>query len=225
MEGDPEVRTNLDRGLAEEGFEVSSVGDGESGLKLAAEADVDLLLVDMNLPKMRGVEVLQRIREIKPRLPIFALGSLDETGPVVLGLDAGADDYVTKSISPRRLAALVRARLRRNDEDGSISVGPITLDLAAHKVSADGRECQLSAREVALLATLMRHEGQAVSKDELLRSVWNVDFDPGTNVVSVYIGALRKKIGPDLIQTVRGRGYRFQPPSSRSDLDSGNCWD
>lgn len=217
IEGDPDVRASIEQGLSDEGFTVSSVGDGEAGLKLVDRSEVDLLMLDLTLPKIGGIEVLRRVRELKPRLPIFALSNLDETGPMVIGLESGADEYITKPVSVPRLAALVRARLRRGAEEGSLSIGPLTLDLAAHRAAIGGRDVDLSAREVSLLATFMRHEGEVLSKKELLKTVWNVEFDPGSNVVSVYVRSLRKKIGRSLIQTVRGSGYRLRVPPARAE--------
>lgn len=215
IESDPDVRASIERGLSDEGFSVSAVADGESGLELVDRSDADLLLLDLTLPRAVGFDVLRRVRELKPRLPIFAMSNLDETGPMVIGLESGADEYITKPVSVARLAALVRARLRRGTEEGSLSVGPISLDLAAHKAVVSGREVDLSAREVSLLATFMRHEGKVLSKDDLLKTVWEVEFDPGSNVVSVYVRSLRKKIGRDLIQTVRGSGYTLRVPPAR----------
>lgn len=217
VESDPDVRASIERGLTDEGFSVSAVADGESGLELVDRSDADLLLLDLTLPRAAGFDVLRRVRELKPRLPIFALSNLDETGPMVIGLESGADEYITKPVSVARLAALVRARLRRGAQEGSLSIGPISLDLAAHKAVVNGREVDLSAREVSLLATFMRHEGDVLSKEDLLKTVWEVEFDPGSNVVSVYVRSLRKKIGRDLIQTVRGSGYRLRVPPVREE--------
>ena len=146
IESDPEIRASIETGLTDEGFSVSAAGDGDSGLELVDRSDTDLLLLDLALPRAAGFDVLRRVRELKPRLPIFAMSNLDETGPMVIGLESGADEYITKPVSVVRLAALVRARLRRGTEEGSLSVGPISLDLAAHKAVVSGREVDLSAR-------------------------------------------------------------------------------
>ncbi|MDQ3962956.1 MAG: response regulator transcription factor [Actinomycetota bacterium] len=216
FEGDAQARAFIERGLSEEGFTVSAVGDGESGLKLLGENEFDIVLLDMTVPTI-GIATLRGIREAEPRLPIFALSNLDETGPMVVGLESGADEYITKPVSTRRLTALIRARLRRSEDEGSLSIGPLILDLAAHTVQVDGREVNLSSREVNLLAVLMRHRGEPLSRDELLKTVWKLDFDPGSNVVSVYVRSLRKKIGTDFIQTIPGQGYVLTASQDRAD--------
>jgi DNA-binding response OmpR family regulator len=220
IEANPEVCNELARGLSEHHFQVSSAGDGNEGLRLVNELDVDLLLLDMNLPGSKGVQVLRAVRAAKPRLPIFALSALDDTGSLVIGLDAGADEYVTKPASVGKLAARINARLRQTNEDEPLSSGALTLDLAAHRVVLDGQNVELSARELGLLATFMRHEGEVISRRELLEAVWDIDFDPGSNVVQVYVRSLRKKLGADAIETVRGRGYRFVAPHAAVPKDA-----
>jgi DNA-binding response OmpR family regulator len=213
IEDDARIRDIVERGLGARGFVVSSAPDGESGTDLARKLDVDLILLDLILPGASGLEVLEEIRDAKPRLPVIALTALDDTGSKVGGLEAGADDYVTKPFSVEELAARIRARLRWTDEEGGVlKSGPLTLDLAAHRAVLDGREVPLSARELELLAAFMRHPGQVLSRGQLLRLVWNLEFDPGSNVVEVYVGALRRKLGTELIETVRGTGYRFRVP-------------
>jgi DNA-binding response OmpR family regulator len=143
---------------------------------------------------------------------VIAVTALDDTGSRVSGLDAGADDYITKPFSVDELAARIRARLRwAEDQGGVLKAGPLTLDLASHRAVLNGREVALSARELELLATFMRHPGQVLSRAQLLDHVWGLDFDPGSNVVDVYVAALRRKIGSGTIETVRGSGYRFVP--------------
>ena len=210
IEDDARIRDIVERGLGARGFVVSSAAEGEAGAELARKLDVDLVLLDLVLPGTHGLEVLEEIRSAKPRLPVIALTALDDTGSKIGGLEAGADDYVTKPFSVEELAARIRARLRWTDEDGGVlKSGPLTLDLAAHRAVLDGREVALSARELELLAAFMRHPGQVLSRGQLLRLVWNLEFDPGSNVVEVYVGALRRKIGTEFIETVRGTGYRF----------------
>ena len=213
IEDDARIRDIVERGLGARGFVVSSAPDGESGTDLARKLDVDLVLLDLILPGASGLEILEEIRAAKPRLPVIALTALDDTGSKIGGLEAGADDYVTKPFSVEELAARVRARLRWTDEEGGVlKSGPLTLDLAAHRAVLDGQEVPLSARELELLAAFMRHPGQVLSRGQLLRLVWNLEFDPGSNVVEVYVGALRRKLGTELIETVRGTGYRFKVP-------------
>jgi DNA-binding response OmpR family regulator len=213
IEDDSRIRDIVERGLGARGFVVSSAPDGETGTDLARKLDVDLVLLDLVLPGVQGLEVLEEIRSAKPRLPVIALTALDDTGSKIGGLEAGADDYVTKPFSVEELAARIRARLRWTEEDGGVlKSGPLTLDLAAHRAVLDGREVALSARELELLAAFMRHPGQVLSRGQLLRLVWNLEFDPGSNVVEVYVGALRRKLGQGFIETVRGMGYRFTVP-------------
>jgi DNA-binding response OmpR family regulator len=212
IEDDARIREIVERGLGARGFVVSSAPDGTAGLDLARKLDVDLVLLDLLLPGRQGLDVLEDIRAAKPRLPVIAVTALDDTGSRVSGLDAGADDYITKPFSVDELAARIRARLRwAEDQGGVLKAGPLTLDLASHRAVLDGREVALSARELELLATFMRHPGQVLSRAQLLDHVWGLDFDPGSNVVDVYVAALRRKIGSSSIETVRGSGYRFVP--------------
>ncbi|HEX5949190.1 MAG TPA: response regulator transcription factor [Actinomycetota bacterium] len=212
IEDDPRIREIVERGLGARGFVVSSAPDGEAGIDLARKLDVDLVLLDLVLPGRDGLDVLEDIRQAKPRVPVIAVTALDSTGSKVGGLDAGADDYVTKPFSVDELAARIRARLRWTEADGGVlKAGPLTLDLAAHRAVLDGGEVPLSARELELLAAFMRHPGQVLSRGQLLTLVWDLDFDPGSNVVEVYVAALRRKLGHDLLETVRGSGYRFVP--------------
>jgi DNA-binding response OmpR family regulator len=217
IEDDPRVREIVERGLGDRGFTFSSAPDGASGLDLVAELDVDLLLLDLILPDMDGLEILERVRAVKPELPVVALTALDDMGSKVGGLDAGADDYITKPFSIEELAARVRARLRRHEDGGPLKAGPLTLDLAAHRVLLADHEVPLSARELGLLSTFMQQPGEVLSRDDLLLKVWGLDFDPGSNVVDVYVRSLRRKIGSGFIETVRGAGYTFSPPSEQSE--------
>jgi DNA-binding response OmpR family regulator len=217
IEDDPRIREVVERGLGARGFVVSSAPDGAAGVDLARKLDVDMVLLDLMLPGRGGLEVLEEIRQARPRVPVIAVTALDDTGSKVGGLDAGADDYVTKPFSVDELAARIRARLRWTEGDGGVlKAGPLTLDLAAHRAVLDGREVALSARELELLAAFMRHPGQVLSRGQLLRLVWDLDFDPGSNVVEVYVAAVRRKIGHGFIETVRGSGYRFVTPGATS---------
>lgn len=213
VEDDSRIRSIVEQGLQARGFLVSSAEDGEAGLELVRSLDVELVLLDIILPGIGGLEVLAQIRILKPRLPVILLTALDDSSSKVGGLDAGADDYMTKPFSVEELAARIRARLRGVTEEGStLHAGPLSLDLAAHRAKLGNREVLLSARELTLLATLLRRQGEVLSRRKLLQLVWKVDFDPGSNVVEVYVAALRRKIGPDFIETVRGLGYRFVVP-------------
>lgn len=213
IEDDARIRDIVEQGLGARGFVVTSASDAESGIDLAEKLDVALILLDLVLPGRQGLDALGTLKSLKPDVPVIALTALDDTGSKVGGLDAGVDDYVTKPFSVEELAARIRARLRdRDDGEGVMKAGGLTVDLAAHRAVLEGREVALSARELSLLAAFMRHRGQVLSRDQLLRLVWDMDFDPGSNVVEVFVAALRRKLGADVIETVRGTGYRFVGP-------------
>jgi len=212
IEDDARIREIVERGLGSRGFVVTSAEDGPAGLDLAQKLEVDVVLLDLMLPGLSGLEVLEGIRLAKPRLPVVALTALDDTRSKVAGLDAGADDYITKPFSLEELTARVRARLRSRDDAGALKAGPLTVDPVSHRAVLNGREVPLSARELALLAAFIRHNGQVLSRSQLLDMVWDLNFDPGSNVVEVYVAALRRKIGAGWIDTVRGMGYRFSAP-------------
>jgi DNA-binding response OmpR family regulator len=213
IEDDLRIRDIVERGLDARGFTVTSAPEGSTGLELLRRIDVDLVLLDLKLPGLPGIEVLEGIRATKSRLPVIVLTALDDVGSKVGGLEAGADDYLTKPFSIEELVARIRARLRWRDENGGVlRAGPLVLDLVGHRATLQGREVALSAREIGLLAVFLRHQGHVLSRGQILRQVWQLDFDPGSNVVDVYVAALRRKIGPEFIQTVRGLGYRFTLP-------------
>lgn len=221
IEDDARIRDIVERGLGPRGFVVSTASDGKGGVDLVRKLDIDLVLLDLVLPDRGGLEILEEIHLAKPRVPVIALTALDDTSSKVGGLDAGVDDYVTKPFSIEELAARIRARLRWTDSDeGVLKSGGLTVDLAAHRVVHEGREIKLSAREIALLATFMRHPGQVLSRGQLLERVWSIDFDPGSNVVEVFVAALRRKLGSEFIETVRGLGYRFMVPDAAPAEDS-----
>lgn len=213
IEDDPRIRDIVEEGLGARGFVVTSAPDAEAGVELAGKLDVALILLDLVLPGRQGLDALGSLKALKPDVPVIALTALDDTGSKVGGLDAGVDDYVTKPFSVEELAARIRARLRdRDDGEGVMKTGSLTVDLAAHRAVLEGREVALSARELSLLAAFMRHRGQVLSRDQLLRLVWEMDFDPGSNVVEVFVASLRRKLGAEIIETVRGTGYRFVGP-------------
>jgi two-component system copper resistance phosphate regulon response regulator CusR len=199
------------RGLEAEGLEVDTAGGGEEGLRLARSRGYDLVILDLVMPDIDGLSVLQQILERKPSQPVLVLSALSDTASKVRSLELGAEDYLSKPFSLEELLARVRARLRtaaRADQT-KLAVGPTTLDLIRHQVD-DGRgPVPLADREFLLLQELMRHAGRSVSKERLLSSVWGYHFDPGSNVVDVYVRRLRAKLGPDAITTIRGVGYRF----------------
>jgi DNA-binding response OmpR family regulator len=211
VEDEPRIAAFIERGLRSEGFAVQVASDGATGFALACSDDVDLVILDLMLPRMSGEQVLEKLRERRPGVPVIVLTARDAVDDRVRNLNAGADDYVTKPFSFAELAARVHARLRANDQRSSsaLRIGDVDLDLRRRTARLEGREVELTAREFALLETLMRHPGQVLSQVQLVDRVWGYDFDPGSNVVEVYVGYLRRKLRKDLIETVRGSGYRF----------------
>jgi DNA-binding response OmpR family regulator len=206
------IASFIKRGLEAEGFVVRTACDGAEGLRLTRSSQFDLIILDLLLPSVSGEEVLARMREGGSSVPVIVLTAKDAVSDRVANLEAGADDYLTKPFSFAELLARVRARLRTADqaESTAISHGAVTLDLHAREVRIDGRSVELTAREFALLETFMRHRGEVLSQPQLLDQVWGYDHEPSSNVVEVYVAYLRKKLRPDVVETVRGMGYRFR---------------
>ena len=217
VEDEPRIVSLLERGLGAHGHQVQSASDGEDGLLLAGDEGIDLLILDIGLPGMSGQEVLRRVRVRRPDLPVLMLTARDDVASKVQALDAGADDYLTKPFALEELLARVRALSRRRDQSraAAIEVGDVRIDLLARRAWRGEREIELAAREFALLEYFMRHPGQVLTRSQILDAVWEYDYDPGSNVVDVYVGYLRRKLrgsGEDEgepISTVRGTGYRF----------------
>jgi DNA-binding response OmpR family regulator len=199
----------LEKGLRANGFTATVVRDGPSALALARDDDFDLLVLDLGLPGLDGMTVLRTIRAQGHRLPVVILSARDDVHDKVAGLEHGADDYVTKPFRFEELLARVRVRLRDEGtaEQTVLREGAVALDLRTRRATVGGRTVELSAREFTMLEVLMRHPGQVLSREQLLSHVWGYDFDPGSNVVDVYIGYLRRKLGKEHIATVRGMGY------------------
>ena len=217
IEDEVAIADFLGRGLRAEGYEVRLAGDGEEGARLALEPEVDLVVLDWMLPGIDGPEVLERVRRSRPLLPVIMLTAKSEVTDRVEGLDRGATDYVTKPFAFAELLARIRARLR--DGAGServIEAADIRLDLIEREARRDGVATRLPEREADLLAYLMRNEGRVCTREELLSSVWGYEHDPGTNIVQVYAGYLRRKLSrpgsPAPIETVRSVGYRLRAP-------------
>jgi DNA-binding response OmpR family regulator len=212
-EDEPGIASFLKKGLKSEGFTAFVVEDGISAVSAARDADFDLMILDLGLPGMDGHQVLAEVRRKGTRMPVIILTARKGVGDTVASLEGGADDYVTKPFSFNELLARIRLRLRDGEDRTDVTAlesGEIRLDLRTRRVGVGGREVELSAREFALAETLMRHPGQVLSREQLLSHVWGYDFDPGSNIVDVYIGYLRRKLGEESIETVRGMGYRFQ---------------
>ncbi len=199
----------LEKGLRANGFTATVVRDGPTALAIARDEDFDLLVLDLGLPGLDGMTVLRTIRAQGQRLPVLILSARDDVQDKVAGLEHGADDYLTKPFRFEELLARVRVRLRDEGtaEQTVLREGGVALDLRTRRATVGGRTVELSAREFTMLEVLMRHAGQVLSREQLLSHVWGYDFDPGSNVVDVYVGYLRRKLGKERIATVRGMGY------------------
>lgn len=216
VEDEAAIADFLTRGLEGEGHTVLTAADGVEGERLALGEGVDLVILDRMLPGSDGMEVLAAVRRAKPALPVVLLTAKGEVADRVEGLDAGATDYLTKPFSFEELAARVRAHLRRPQGEAGVATleaAGMRLDLVSRRVERDGQSVRLPERELELLAYLMRRPNQVCTHEEILSSVWGYDHDPGTNVVQVYIGYLRRRLAqpesPAPIETVRSVGYRL----------------
>lgn len=216
IEDEAKIADFVERGLSAEGYTVTVADDGLKGEAEALSGEYDLILLDVLLPGRNGFEVLETIRQRKVTTPVIMLTALGETEDKVRGLEGGAIDYVAKPFSFEELLARIRAQLRRPDAASAdrIEVGDLVLDLKTRRVTKGEQEVELTSREFELLAYLMRHPDQVLSRTQLLNGVWGYDYDPGTNVLEVYVGYLRKKLGDEdeegPIDTVRGAGYRLR---------------
>lgn len=217
IEDDPRIAQNISRGLQQAGYRTAVCHDGLAGQTMALAEPVDLLILDLNLPTLNGAEVCRAVRQAKPHLPIIMLTAYGEIEDKVTGLEQGADDYIVKPFDLRELTARVGTCLRRVERlaapfpDEQLRVADLVLNLSSRQVYRGNRRIELTAKEFNLLETLMRNEGRILSKAELTERVWKLHFDPGTNVVEVYINYLRKKVDrdytPRLIHTRPGLGY------------------
>lgn len=208
-EDDPLISAFLEKGFRANGFSTLVADDGEQALSLGLTDEFDLLLLDIGLPQKEGFHVLQELRARGKTIPVVVLTGRSERD-VVACLEAGADDYMRKPFRLEELLARVRARLRtRGSKEAQVlKAGDVRLDLKTRRATVGDRTVQLTAREFALLETLLCHADQVLSREQLLSHVWGYYFDSTTNLVNVYVNSLRKKLGPDAIETVRGVGYR-----------------
>jgi two-component system copper resistance phosphate regulon response regulator CusR len=214
-EDEERITSFLERGLRANGFTTQVVQTGPDALATARDADFDLMILDLGLPGLDGQDVLRQLRQRGEKIPIVVLTARDTIEETVAGFEGGADDYVTKPFRFDELLARVRARLRTEPtaEMTVLRAGDVVLDLRTRRASVNGRTVELTAREFALTETLMRHPGQVLSREQLLSHVWGYDFAPESNVVDVYVRYLRRKLGPGVISTVRGMGYRLEVAS------------
>jgi DNA-binding response OmpR family regulator len=212
-EDEPRLSSFLEKGLRAAGYSTTVCDDGVRCAGLARDDDFDLLILDIGLPGQDGFAVLRTIRGRGERLPVLILTARDDVVDTVTGLDSGADDYVTKPFVFEELLARVRARLRAPETGESgleLRAGGLRLDVRTRRAEVGDDEIELTAKEFTLLETFLRHPGQVLSREQLLSHVWGYDFDPGSNVVDVYVGYLRRKLGADRFETVRGMGYRLR---------------
>lgn len=211
VEDEERISAFVAKGLRAEGFTPTVVADGITGLDYALTGEFDLMVLDIGLPGMDGYRVLERVCAERPALPVIVLTARDSVTDTVAALEGGAADYMAKPFRFDELVARVRLRLRSSTEPApseDLEAGPVRLDLRRRRAYVDGVEVELSARELTLAEVLMRNRGLVLSREQLLSQVWGYDFDPGSNVVDVYVGYLRKKLGAGLVTTVRGLGYR-----------------
>src|SRR5687768_8819252 len=219
-EDEERIASFLEKGLRANGFTTAVATDGHQAVAMARSGDFDLLILDLGLPGRDGTDVLRELREWDRRTPVLILTARDSLTDKVAGLEAGADDYVTKPFRFEELLARVRVRLRdeRIPEPTMLRAGRCALDLRTRRLLVDGTSIELTAREFALAEMFFRHPGHVLSREQLLSNVWGYDYDPGSNVVDVYVGYLRKKIGEERIATVRGMGYQLKV-SDEEDAD------
>lgn len=211
VEDETRISSFIEKGLAANGFVPSVTASGNDALILAGSGQFDLVILDIGLPDRDGFDVLRELRTHKSALPVIILTARDGVTEKVRGLEGGADDYVTKPFSFEELLARVRVCLRgdRVPEQTILRAGDASLDLRTRRVLVGDRDVELTAREFVLAETFFRHRGQVLSREQLLSRVWGYDYEPGSNIVDVYVGYLRKKIGDDRIKTIRGMGYRL----------------
>jgi len=214
VEDDKDLNRQLAEALVEQGYVVDRAHDGEEGHFLGDTEPYDAVILDIGLPEMDGVTVLEKWRAADRIMPVLILTARDRWSDKVAGIDAGADDYVTKPFHVEEVLARIRALIRRASGHASseIACGAVRLDTKASKASVDGTTLKLTSHEYRLLSYLMHHMGEVVSRTELVEHMYDQDFDRDSNTIEVFVGRLRKKIGVELIETVRGLGYRMTPP-------------
>lgn len=211
-EDEERIAAFIEKGLRSEGFVPETVTNGHDAVTWARSGEFDLMILDIGLPGLDGFSVLRTIRSERISIPVIILTARDGVDDTVAGLSGGADDYMRKPFAFDELLARIRLRLRpvTVGETTMLRVGPLTLDLRTRRALLGDRTVDLSTREFSLLEVFMRHPDQVLSRQQLLSRVWGFDFDPGSNVVDVYVRYLRNKLAPDLIETVRGAGYRLR---------------
>jgi len=215
VEDEPRIASFVAKGLRADGYVATVAADGREGLERALSGEFDLMVLDIGLPGLNGFEILDQLRSQGSHLPVIVLTARDSVTDTVSALEGGADDYMPKPFRFAELLARIRLRLRQSGDPASphhdvLQAGGVRLDLRTRRATVEDRVLDLSAREFALTEMFMLNAGLVLSREQLLDQVWGFDFDPGSNVVDVYVGYLRRKFGADTIATVRGMGYRFQ---------------
>ena len=215
IEDEPRIASFVAKGLRADGYVVTVAADGREGLGRALSGEFDLMVLDIGLPGLNGFEILDQLRSQGSHLPVIVLTARDSVTDTVSALEGGADDYMPKPFRFAELLARIRLRLRQSGDPAPphhdvLQAGGVRLDLRTRRATVEDRVLDLSAREFALTEMFMLNAGLVLSREQLLDQVWGFDFDPGSNVVDVYVGYLRRKFGADTIATVRGMGYRFR---------------
>ncbi len=211
VEDEAAIASFIAKGLESAGFSTETASNGTDGAARATSGAVDLMILDLGLPDIDGFQVLERVRQAIPTLPVIILTARSSVPDTVAGLESGADDYMPKPFSFEELLARVRLRLRpaANPDAMILTHGGLSLDVRTRRAAVGDRQIELTAREFALAEAFLRNPGQVLSRERLLADVWGFDFDPGSNVVEVYVRYLRRKIGAGYFLTVRGQGYRL----------------
>ncbi|GCB50101.1 response regulator transcription factor [Streptomyces sp. NL15-2K] len=212
VEDEERIASFVEKGLRANGFTTTVAADGDAGYEYALTGGFDLVVLDIGLPSQDGFTVLRQLREARVTVPVIVLTARDSVRDTVAGLEGGADDWMTKPFRFEELLARVRLRLRTAAGAPEVTVlrsGSLSLDLRTRRARAGDRTVDLTAREFVLLELFLRHPGQVLSREQILSHVWGYDFDPGSNIVDVYVRTLRKKLGAERVETVRGMGYRL----------------
>jgi two-component system OmpR family response regulator len=216
VEDDQDLNRQICRALESNGFVADHALDGEEGQFLGETEPYDAIILDMGLPVINGLTVLKAWREQAIKTPVLVLTARDSWSDKVEAIDTGADDYVTKPFHMEEILARLRALIRRASGHASnlLTHGPVSLNLSSQTVQMDGQEINLTAHEYRLLAYLMSHQGRVISKTELTEHLYDQDFDKDSNTIEVFVGRVRRKLGLDLIRTIRGQGYQVPSPSA-----------
>ena len=216
IEDDPDLSQQMKTALTGAGYAVDHAGDGEEVHYLGDTEPYDAVVLDLGLPVMDGASVLRKWRQSGKTMPVLILTARDGWSEKVSGFDAGADDYVTKPFRMEELLARLRALIRRaaGHATPAMACGPVTLDTSTSRVEVNGQAVKLTAQEFKVLAYLMHHRDKVVSRTQLTEHIYDQDFDRDSNTIEVFIGRLRKKLGVDVIETVRGLGYRLSEPAA-----------